>query len=66
MDYLEICKNAREIFGSNCLVCPTCNGKACANRIPGPGCKPPGLTAVRNYENIAYIIDETGIAIVME
>jgi len=50
MDYQEICKNAREIFGNHCLVCPTCNGKACANRIPGPGCKPPGLTAVRNYE----------------
>ena len=50
MDYQEICKNAREIFGKNCLVCPVCNGKACANRIPGPGCKPPGLTAVRNYE----------------
>ncbi len=50
MDYQEICKNAREIFGSNCLVCPVCNGKACGNRMPGPGCKPPGLTAVRNYE----------------
>ncbi len=50
MDYNEICKNAREIFGKNCLVCPVCNGKACANNIPGPGCKPPGQTAARNYE----------------
>ena len=50
MDYLEICNNAREIFDGHCAVCPVCNGKACANKIPGPGCKPPGLTAVRNYE----------------
>ncbi len=50
MEYLEICKNAREIFEGHCAVCPVCNGKACGNRIPGPGCKAPGLTAVRNYE----------------
>jgi len=34
MDYQEICKNARDIFQNNCHVCPVCNGKACANRIP--------------------------------
>ena len=50
MEYNEICQKAREIFGAHCTVCPVCNGKRCGNTIPGPGCKAPGLTAVRNYE----------------
>lgn len=50
MDYKEINDNARKIFDGHCKVCPVCNGKACGNNVPGPGCKAPGLTAVRNYE----------------
>lgn len=50
MDYKEINDKAREIFEGHCRVCPVCNGKACGNNMPGPGCKAPGLTAVRNYE----------------
>lgn len=32
-----------------CLNCKICNGKACGNRIPGPGAKGVGDTAIRNY-----------------
>lgn len=56
MDYNEVCQNAREIFEGHCKVCPVCNGKACGNQMPGPGCKAPGLTAVRNYEKWQEIL----------
>ena len=56
MEYSEILKNAREIFTGHCAVCPVCNGKACGNNMPGPGCKAPGLTAVRNYEKWQEIL----------
>ena len=56
MEYNEILKNAREIFEGHCSVCPVCNGKACGNNMPGPGCKAPGLTAVRNYEKWQEIL----------
>jgi len=50
MIYQEVLKNAREAMGKNCQACPVCNGKACGNRIPGPGAKGVGDTAIRNYE----------------
>lgn len=56
MDYKEICDHAREIFEGHCSVCLVCNGKACGNQMPGPGCKAPGLTAVRNYEKWQEIL----------
>ena len=34
---------------SMCRACPVCNGLACGNMMPGPGCKPPGNAAARNY-----------------
>ena len=49
MEYKEICDTARKIFDGHCTVCPVCDGRACGNRVPGPGCKPPGQTAQRNY-----------------
>lgn len=33
-----------------CRMCPECNGKACGNKIPGPGAKGTGDTAIRNYD----------------
>lgn len=33
-----------------CKHCKICNGKACGNKIPGPGAKGVGDTAIRNYE----------------
>lgn len=50
MNYTEVLVNAREAMGKNCMACPVCNGKACANHIPGPGAKGVGDTAIRNYE----------------
>ena len=49
MTYQEILAAARENM-AKCKACPVCNGKACANNIPGPGSKGIGDTAMRNYE----------------
>ena len=50
MTYQEIIKNARETIGDNCKACEICNGRACRNRIPGPGATGIGDTAIRNYD----------------
>ena len=49
MDYKEILAQARGCIGPTCKACPVCNGIACGNTVPGPGCKAPGNTAARNY-----------------
>jgi len=49
MTYQEVLANARDPK-NKCKACPVCNGKACANNIPGPGSKGIGDTAMRNYE----------------
>ena len=50
MEYKEILEEARKNTAPHCMACPVCNGKACGNNVPGPGCKFPGATATRNYE----------------
>lgn len=50
MDYNEILAAARECIGPYCKACPVCNGKACGNAMPGPGCKYPGNAAARNFD----------------
>ena len=50
MTYSDIHKAAADQVGPFCKNCPVCNGRACANSMPGPGCKPPGNVAARNYE----------------
>lgn len=50
MNYNEILAAARDCVGPYCKACPICNGRACGNTMPGPGCKSPGLTASRNYD----------------
>lgn len=50
MEYNDILAAARTCIGSYCKACPVCNGRACGNSVPGPGCKYPGLTATRNYD----------------
>ena len=49
MTYEEALKLARSEI-ANCHACPVCNGIACKNQIPGPGCKGTGTVAPRNYE----------------
>lgn len=50
MNYEEILKAARACIGDSCKVCSVCNGMGCRNRIPGPGAKGVGDTAIRNYQ----------------
>ena len=49
MTYAEILAAAKTELGALCKACPVCNGLACANAMPGPGCKAPGNAAARNY-----------------
>ena len=50
MTYEEMLTTARENIGPHCKACVVCNGKACGNKIPGPGSKGIGDTAMRNYD----------------
>lgn len=50
MDYLQVLEQARPVVGKVCKACPVCNGRACGNKMPGPGAKGSGDTAIRNYE----------------
>jgi len=50
MTYQELLKTARENLGDTCKACEICNGRACRNRIPGPGANGIGDTAIRNYD----------------
>ena len=50
MTYQEIHDAANGQLGPFCKNCPVCNGRACANSMPGPGSKPPGNVAARNYD----------------
>ena len=49
MTYEELLASARESLSKNCKACPVCDGKACKNKIPGPGAKGVGDNAIRNY-----------------
>ena len=55
MTYTDVLNQARQCLGETCKACPICNGVACRNRIPGPGAKGVGDTAIRNYEKWADI-----------
>ena len=48
MDYKEVMEKAKTRLGK-CVGCTVCNGIACKNRVPGPGAKGIGDTAIRNY-----------------
>ena len=50
MNYQEIVENARPNLGQYCKGCLICDGRACKNKIPGPGAKGIGDTAIRNYQ----------------
>ena len=50
MTYQEVLANARTCMGPHCKSCPTCNGVACKNTMPGPGAKGIGTGAIRNYQ----------------
>lgn len=50
MNFKEVTENARGNIGPYCKACDVCNGKACGNKMPGPGAKGTGKLAIRNYE----------------
>ena len=50
MNYNEIMAAAKDCVGEYCKACPVCTGRACANSIPGPGCKGPGNVAAKNFD----------------
>ncbi len=50
MNYSELMQAARDNIGDKCSACLVCNGRACGSRIPGPGAKGTGDTAIRNYD----------------
>lgn len=52
MNYSEVLGHAREIMRPQglCHVCDICDGRACGNRMPGPGAKGLGDGARQNYE----------------
>ncbi len=50
MTYQEVLQNARTCMGPYCKSCPTCNGLACKNTVPGPGAKGIGTGFIRNYQ----------------
>ena len=49
MDYTQMLEEAKKAFGGKCMACPVCDGRACRNRVPGPGAKGTGTVAARNY-----------------
>ncbi|MGN1267467.1 MAG: alpha-hydroxy-acid oxidizing protein [Dorea sp.] len=50
MTYQEVLENAKTCMGPHCKACPVCNGKACGDKMPGPGAKGTGTVAIRNYD----------------
>ena len=50
MTYQEVLAKARTCMGPYCKSCPTCNGLACKNTVPGPGAKGIGTGFIRNYQ----------------
>ena len=50
MTYKEVLDQARTCMGPYCKSCPTCNGLACKNTVPGPGAKGIGTGFIRNYQ----------------
>lgn len=61
MNYKDVLEAARGQIGPYCKACPECNGKACGNKIPGPGAKGYGDTAIRNYDawKKIYVVMDT-------
>lgn len=50
MTYKEVLMRAREYFEGHCTCCTVCDGRACTNKIPGPGAKGTGAVTARNYD----------------
>ena len=60
MNYNEMLEAARANLGALCKGCPECNGRACGNKIPGPGAKGVGDTE-ENLREFNEILDSVEI-----
>ena len=52
MDIKEIKKNAKERMKEFCVLCPECNGRWCAGKVPGMGGAVTGGSFQRAYEKL--------------
>lgn len=50
MNVEELRRKSKDVIGPYCKACPICDGRACSNKIPGPGAKGKGKVAIENYE----------------
>ena len=50
MDLNEVRTLSKDKIGPYCKACTVCDGKACSNKIPGPGAKGNGKVAIENYD----------------
>lgn len=55
MSIIEVRKAAREKLAGICSLCPVCNGKACAGKVPGIGGVGTGTSFQNNVEALAKI-----------
>lgn len=55
MKFEELMDSVRGKVG-RCKACRVCDGVACGNSIPGPGCKAPGNIANRNFRKWARFL----------
>lgn len=55
MDIKEIRKNAKERMKEFCILCPECNGKWCAGKVPGMGGAGNGGSFSRAFEKLKEI-----------
>ena len=55
MKWDEVLGNAREALRGICHLCPICDMKACAGRVPGIGGVGTGSSARNNYEALREI-----------
>lgn len=60
MNYEDVLKNARDLMGPHCRVCPECNGLACKGEVPGLGGVGSGesfMEAVRFLKSVKVLMD---------
>ena len=55
MDIKEIKKNAKERMKDFCILCPECNGRWCAGKVPGMGGAGNGGSFNRTYEKLKEV-----------
>ncbi|MDW7675969.1 MAG: alpha-hydroxy-acid oxidizing protein, partial [Bacillota bacterium] len=55
MNLQQIKEKAKDSLLPVCKVCPECNGRACAGKVPGVGGVGTGKSFQNNYEDLARI-----------